>query len=61
MSDIRVSINQLNEPSKSIGKTLIEFYETMKELENDANRGGKQATKIVMTISEIESLFVKSA
>lgn len=57
MGDIRISIQQLQEPAKSIGKILIEFYETMKRLETDAHRGGKQATKIVMTISDIEGLL----
>jgi hypothetical protein len=56
MSDIRIGIEQLEEPSKSIGKILIEFYETMKRLENDKEAGGKQATLIVMTMDEIENL-----
>jgi hypothetical protein len=57
MSDIRQSIPQLEEPAKSIGEILIEFYETMKQLEKDEHRGGKQATKIVMTINDIEQLI----
>ena len=57
MSDIRISIQGLEEPSKSIGNALIEFYETMKSLEKDEHRGGKQATKIVMTINDIEEIF----
>lgn len=57
MSDIRIAIQQLEEPSKSIGEILIEFYSTMKALENDQHRGGKQATKIVMTISDLEKLI----
>lgn len=57
MSDIRIAINQLEEPSQSIGKILIEFYETMKALEKDMHKGGKQATKIVMTISDLEKLI----
>ena len=57
MSDIRIAIKQLDEPSKTIGEILIDFYETMKRLENDEHRGGKQATKIVMTISDIEKLI----
>jgi len=60
MSDIRKSITQLQEPEKSIGEMLIEFYETMKALENDSERGGKQATKIVMTMSDLNSLFEKT-
>jgi hypothetical protein len=54
MSDIRIAIHGLPEPDKSIGKALMEFYETMKELEKDQHRGGKQATKIVMTINDIK-------
>lgn len=57
MSDIRISLKQLKEPDKSIGQILIEFYETMKALEKDYHRGGKQATKIVMTINEIQKVY----
>lgn len=57
MSDIRISISQLDEPEKSIGETLIEFYETMKQLESDPERGGKQAVKIAMTINDIKKLI----
>jgi len=60
MSDIKIAVKQLPEPSKKIGEILIEFYETMKMLENDKHRGGKQATKIVMTINDIEGVFDKS-
>lgn len=56
MSNIRLAIEQLQEPDKSIGKILMDFYEIMKSLENDPRRGGKQATKIVMTINDIKSL-----
>lgn len=57
MSNIKESIRQLDEPEKSIGRILIEFYETMKELEGDKERGGKQATLIVMTISDLTELI----
>lgn len=57
MSNIEQSINILAEPGKSIGKTLMGFYEVMKSLESDQHRGGKQATKIVMTIAEIEKII----
>lgn len=57
MSDIRQAIKLLDEPSKSIGEILLEFYDTMKSLEKDEHRGGKQATKIVMTINDIEKLI----
>jgi len=58
MSDIRIAIKQMQEPSKSIGEILIDFYENMKQLEKDEHRGGKQATLIVMTINDIERLRV---
>jgi hypothetical protein len=58
MSNIRTAIQQMEDPSKSIGEILIEFYETMKHLENDEHKGGKQATKIVMTINDIENLYI---
>lgn len=57
MSDIRIAINLLEEPSKSIGKTLLEFYESMKELEKDSARDGKQATAIVMAMSDIKEIM----
>lgn len=57
MSEIKLSIKLLTQPSQSVGNALIEFYETMKSLENDPHRGGKQATKIVMTINDIEDIF----
>ena len=57
MSDIRFAISQLGEPEKSIGNILIEFYQIMKNLEKDPERGGKQATKIVMSINEIKDLI----
>lgn len=57
MSDIRQAIPYLEEPEKSIGEMLIEFYETMKGLEKYSARGGKQATKIVMTINDIKELI----
>jgi len=60
MSSIKESIKQLPEPDKSIGQSLMEFYETMKELENDKHRGGKQATKIVMTISDIKKILMSA-
>lgn len=56
MSDIRKAIKHLEEPSQSIAQILIEFYITMKKLEKDEQRGNKQATKIVMTINDIQKL-----
>lgn len=60
MADIRYAIEQLEEPSKSLCEILIEYYETMKDLEKDNERSGKQATKIVMTMNDIEILFRKN-
>lgn len=60
MSDIRISIEQLEEPKRSIGKALLEFYKTMKSLERDEHRGGKQATKIVMTIEDLAKIISPS-
>lgn len=57
MSDIRESLQHLEEPEKNIGEILIEFYETMKLLEKDKYKGGKQATAIVMAINDIEKLI----
>ena len=57
MSHIIKSISQLIEPEKSIGEILIDFYETMKSLEKYSNPGGRQATKIVMTIADLKLVF----
>ena len=59
MSDITISLNQFEDPDKSIGLILIEFYQTMRKLETDEFRGGKQATKIVMTKSDIQKVYNK--
>ncbi len=61
MSNTKQTRNPLTELSKSIGKILIEFYDTMKLLEKDEHRGGKQATIIVMTINDIEKTFENEA
>lgn len=59
MSDIRIAIAQMQEPEKSLYEAVMEFYDTMKALEKEPveHRGGKQATKIVMTVSDIEAIF----
>lgn len=57
MSNIKETAKHLQEPTQSICIALIEFYETMKKLETDPHRGGKQATYIVMTVSYIEDIF----
>lgn len=59
MSDIRIGIAQMGEPEKGLYEALIEFYDTMKDLEKEPaeHKGGKQATKIVMTASDIEAIF----
>lgn len=42
-----------------ITQALIDFYEYMKELENDPERGGKQATLIVMVVEDLKDIFEK--
>lgn len=59
MGDIRQALEHANEPDKSLGKLLIDFYETMKRLEQDAERAGKQAAKIIMTINDVKSIYSK--
>jgi len=56
MGNIHQAIENLGEPAKSISSALIEFYQTMKALETDEHRGGKQATKIIMTTRDIEDI-----
>ncbi len=55
MADIREGLQGINELDRSIGLLLIEFYESMKRLERDEHRGGKQATAIVMAINDVKS------
>lgn len=57
MADILIAIAQLEEPARSIGLALDEFYDRMKALEKDPARGGKQATLIVMTMNDIEHII----
>lgn len=61
MSDINEGIKHLPADEKFIGEALIEFWETMKGLENDPHRGGKRATKIVMTMNDITKHFGTTA
>ena len=55
MADIKQALQIANEPDKTIGILLIDFYEHMKELENDKERGGKQATVIIMAINDVKN------
>lgn len=51
---------ELTERYKKIYLALDEFYTTMKMLEkisNSEERDGKQATKLIMTTSDIENIF----
>lgn len=57
MSNIEHAIKILGFPEKEIGTILIDFYETMKALEKDTHRGGKQAVCIVMAINDIKKLI----
>lgn len=43
----------MSEPDRSIGLLLDEFYRDMKALETDPHRGGKQATRIVMAMTDV--------
>ena len=53
MADIREGIVGIKEPERTVGLLLVEFYESMKSLESDPHRGGKQATAIVMAMDDI--------
>lgn len=47
----------MTELSKQIGLALAEFYKTMQEIEKISDyqeREGKKATKLIMTINDIE-------
>lgn len=50
----------MTELSKQIGLSLHEFYDTMKQLEKISDyqeREGKKATKLIMTINDIERII----
>lgn len=49
----------LTEQEKEIALLLISFYEVMKSLENDIEKEGKKAIFVLMTMSEIMTLFEK--
>jgi hypothetical protein len=57
MADIRHALPSMPEPDKSILQFLLDYYENMKALEKDPHRGGKQATCIVMAMSDIKKIF----
>lgn len=57
MSNLTDAVKLMSEPDKSLFELLIEFYTTMKQLEHDENREGKQATKIVMTVNDIQVIY----
>lgn len=57
MSEITQLLKLLPDPQKSLGEILVQYYDTMKMLERCKDRGGKQATKIVMTMNDIENLY----
>lgn len=59
MADIREGLQGINEPDRSIGLLLDEFYRNMKSLERDEHRGGKQATAIIMAMSDIKAAVKK--
>ena len=53
MADIKEGLVGLKEPDRTVGLILVRFYESMKSLERDPHRGGKQATAIVMAMNDI--------
>lgn len=55
MADIRLGLQGIEEPDRSIGLMLLEYYESMKSLERDEHRGGKQATRTIMAMSDIKA------
>lgn len=57
MSNLTDAVKLMAEPDKSLFELLIEFYTTMKRLEYDTDREGKQANKIVMTINDIQEIY----
>ena len=57
MSNIKNVVEKLLEPDKTLCKVLIDFYETMKILESDKERAGKQATKIVMAVNDLKNIL----
>ena len=59
MSDIKQALQQMPELTKEIGFILIDFYETMKSLEKDNEKRGKQATCIVMAVNDIKTIITK--
>lgn len=59
MSRIEDSMKGLEEPDKGIGLLLMAFYEGMQNLEKDENRGGMQATFIIMTMNDMKNIMDK--
>jgi len=59
MSDIRQVLQQLKEPLKTIGQTLIEFDDNMRKIDNDPEKAGKKATAIIMAMNDIMTSIEK--
>jgi len=57
MSNIRQAITHMEEPDKSICNMLLDYYEGMKRLESDIQRGGKQATLTIMAVNDFKRLI----
>lgn len=57
MSNLTDAVRLMAEPDRSLFELLVEFYTSMKRLEYDTDREGKQATKIVMTINDIQEIY----
>jgi len=57
MSNIRQAITHMEEPDKSICNMLLDYYEGMKRLESDMQKGGKQATLTIMAVNDFKRLI----
>lgn len=56
-SKIEISLEQLSEPSKSIGTYLIEFYKLMQLASKYQNPASKQSEAVTISIDKINSLY----
>ena len=60
MSDTeKQRVSGLPELTKKIGITLNDFYRSMKALESDGQKEGKQATLLLMSINDIEEIVAE--
>ena len=57
MSNIRDGLLQWKDPDKSIGLLLLDFYNDMKDLEEEDQAKAKQAVRVVMAINDIKKIY----